>query len=41
MRKKGKGPPLNFDHANLKMLSPKQMLRKLPIALAQLQADNP
>ena len=28
------------DHSNLKMLSPKQMLQRLPIALAQVKAGN-
>ena len=27
-------------HSNLKLLSPKQMLQRLPIALAQIKADN-
>ena len=29
-----------FNHSNLKILSPKQMLQKLSIALAQVKADN-
>ena len=29
-----------FDHSNLKILSPKQMLQRLPIALAQVEAGN-
>ena len=28
------------DHSNLKIISPKQMLERLPIALAQVKADN-
>ena len=28
------------DHSNLKILSPKQMLQRLPIALAQVKAGN-
>ena len=28
------------DHSNLKILSPKQMLQRLPIALAQVKAAN-
>ena len=28
------------DHLNLKILSPKQMLQRLPIALAQVKAGN-
>ena len=31
---------LNFDLTKLKILSPKQMLQRLPIALAQLKAGN-
>ena len=31
---------LNSDHSKLKVLTPKQMLRKLPIALAQVKAGN-
>ena len=31
---------LNFDHSKLKILTPKQMLQRLPIALAQLKAGN-
>ena len=27
-----------FDHLNLKILIPKQMLQKLPVALAQVKA---
>ena len=29
-----------FNHSNLKILSPKEMLQKLSIALAQVKADN-
>ena len=29
-----------FDHTRLKILSPKQMLQRLPIALAQVKAGN-
>ena len=29
-----------FDHSNVKILSPKQMFQRLPIALAQVQAGN-
>ena len=28
------------DHSNIKILSPKQMLQRLPIALAQVEAGN-
>ena len=28
------------DHSNLKILTPKQMLQRLPIALAQVKAGN-
>ena len=28
------------NHSNLKILSPKQMLQRLPIALAQLKTGN-
>ena len=31
---------LNPDHSKLKILSPKQMLQRLPIALAQVKAGN-
>ena len=31
---------LNLDHSKLKVLTPKQMLQKLPIALAQVKAGN-
>ena len=29
-----------FDHSNLKILSPKQMLQSLPIPIAQVKAGN-
>ena len=29
-----------FGHSNLKILTPKQMLQRLPIALAQVKAGN-
>ena len=31
---------LNPNHSKLKILSPKQMLQRLPIALAQVKAGN-
>ena len=31
---------LNFDHSELKILIPKQMLQRLPIALAQVKTGN-
>ena len=31
---------LNPDHSKLKILSPKQMLQKLPIALAKVKVGN-
>ena len=31
---------LNTDHSKLKILRPKQMLQRLPIALAQVKAGN-
>ena len=31
---------LNFDRSKFKILTPKQMLQRLPIALAQLKAGN-
>ena len=31
---------LNFDHSNLKILTPKQMLQRLPITLPQIKAGN-
>ena len=39
MKTKGTGF-LNFDHSKLKILSPKQMLQKIPIALGQVKAGN-
>ena len=39
-QQKGKGLRLNFDCANLEILSPKQTLKRLPIALPNVQADN-
>ena len=49
-QRKGKELPLNLariarvakdpDHSNLKILTPKQMLKKLPTALAQVKAGN-
>ena len=39
MKTKGTGF-LNFDHSKLKILSPKQMLQKLPIALGQVKEGN-
>ena len=34
-------PVIKFsDHSNLKILSPKEILQRLPIALAQVKADN-
>ena len=30
----------DFDHANLKILTPKQMLQRLPIALVQVKKGN-
>ena len=39
--KKSKGSGvLNPDHSKLKVLTPKQMLQRLPIALAQVKAGN-
>ena len=38
-KSKGAGV-LNPDHSKLKILSPKQMLQRLPIALAQVKAGN-
>ena len=39
--KKSKGAGfLNPDHSKLKILTPKQMIQRLPIALAQVKADN-
>ena len=31
---------LNLNHSKLKVLTPKQMLQRLPIALAQVKAGN-
>ena len=31
---------LNPDHSKLKVLTPKQMLQRLPVALAQVKAGN-
>ena len=31
---------LNFAHSKLKILTPKQMLQRWPIALAQVKTDN-
>ena len=39
MKSKGSGL-LNTDNSKLKMLTPKQMLQRLPIALAQEKAGN-
>ena len=39
MKFKGSGL-LNFDHCKLKILTPKEMLQRLPIALAQIKAGN-
>ena len=30
----------NFDHSKLKILTPKQMLERLPTALSQIKAGN-
>ena len=38
-KSKGAGV-LNPDYSKLKILSPKQMLQRLPIALAQVKAGN-
>ena len=47
MNHKGKGRPSDlagiakvFDRSHLKILTPKQMLERLSIALAQLEAGN-
>ena len=38
---KSKGPGiLNADNSKLKILTPKQMLQRLPISLAQVKAGN-
>ena len=39
IKSKGAGI-LNLDHCRLKVLTPKQMLQRLPIALAQVKAGN-
>ena len=39
IKSKGSGV-LNTDHSKLQILSPKQMLQRLPIALAQVKAGN-
>ena len=39
IKSKGSGI-LNPDHSKLKILTPKQMLQRLPIALAQAKAGN-
>ena len=39
IKSKGSGL-LNTDHSKLKILTPKQMLQRLPIALAQVKAGN-
>ena len=39
IKSKGAGI-LNPDHSKLKILTPKQMLQRLPIALAQVKAGN-
>ena len=39
MKSKGSGL-LNTDNSKLKMLTPKQMLQRLPVALAQVKAGN-
>ena len=39
IKSKGKGI-LNPDHFKLKVLTSKQMLQRLPIALAQVKASN-
>ena len=39
VKSKGAGI-LNPNHSKLKILSPKQMLQRLPIALAQVKAGN-
>ena len=39
MKPKGAGI-LNLNHSKLKVLTPKQMLQRLPIALAQVKAGN-
>ena len=39
IKSKGAGI-LNLNHSKLKVLTPKQMLQRLPIALAQVKAGN-
>ena len=39
-QQKGKGLRFDFDCANRKIISPKQMLQELTIALAQVQVGN-
>ena len=39
VKSKGAGI-LNFDHCKLKILASKEMLQRLPIALAQIKAGN-
>ena len=39
LKSKGSGI-LNTNHSKLKILTPKQMLKRLPIALAQVKAGN-
>ena len=39
IKSKGSGL-LNTDHSKLKILTPKQMLQRLPIALAQVKAGS-
>ena len=39
IKSKGSGI-LNTNHSKLKILTPKQMLKRLPIALAQVKAGN-
>ena len=39
IKSKGAGI-LNPNHSKLKVLTPKQMLQRLPIALARVKADN-
>ena len=39
IKSKGSGI-LNLNHSRLKVLTPKQMLQRLPIALAQVKAGN-
>ena len=38
---KSKGPDiLDLDNSKVKILAPKEMLQRLPIALAKVKADN-